>query len=132
MIGHLVGNHFEACRQSVLSLEAALQEVVPAALERGWFLVLTSDHGNVEHCGPDHGNHDVLTSLIIPEASTLKPVPPPNYEARLFDISWTLLKALGVTVEELNAPAIPDDLSNDPRRLVGASLVAQDRPGANA
>ncbi len=132
MIGHLVGNHFEACRQSVLSLEAALQEVVPAALERGWFLVLTSDHGNVEHCGPDHGNNDVLTSLIIPEASTLKPVPPPNYEARLFDISWTLLKALGVTVEELNAPAIPDDLSNDPRRLVGASLVAQDRPGANA
>ena len=132
MIGHLVGNHFEACKKTLLSLETALQEVVPAAMDNGWFLVITSDHGNVEHYGPDHGNNDVLTSLVIPESSGLEAVPPPGHEARLFDISWTLLAALGVTVEELAAPAIPDGLSNDPRRLVGVPLITQGGPGADA
>jgi 2,3-bisphosphoglycerate-independent phosphoglycerate mutase len=153
MIGHLVQHHFNACLETLKSLEASLQRVVPAARDNGWLLVVTSDHGNVEHYGPDHGNNDVLTSVVLPsrtlsnappgsstrqfdrqgnpisaprttdESGALVPTAPAGYSARLFDISWTILEALGVAVEELEPPAWEPGAEEDPNRLIGQSLV---------
>ena len=123
MIGHLVGNHFDACQQAVLSLDAVLRLVVPAAQANGWLLVVTSDHGNVEHYAPDHGNNDVLTTVMVPEGGGLVPQPPPADQARLFDIAWTILAAFGLSVDYLNAPPIPSLIADDPHRLVGVPLV---------
>jgi 2,3-bisphosphoglycerate-independent phosphoglycerate mutase len=123
MLGHLIENHFEACLETLHSIERALVKVVRAARENGWVLVHTADHGNVEHYGPDHGNNDVLTSVILPEGSGLVAVPPPGDEARLFDISWTILETLGLTPEAIDCPAIADSVRNDPARLIGSSLV---------
>jgi len=128
MLGHLVENHFEACIETLLSLEKAMRAVVPAALNNGWLLILTSDHGNIEHLGPDHGNNDVLTTLVIPENSGLTSVPPPGYSARLFDISWTVLETLGLSHQTLDHPPFLDDIADDPRRLVGRSLIAKALP----
>ena len=152
MIGHLIDNHFNACLETLKSLETALQTVVPAARENGWLLVLTSDHGNVEHFGPDHGNNDVLTSVVLPtgkapdyvagsstrqldrngrtigprpqdDGSTLLAQAPPGYSARLFDVSWTILEALGVDIESLEPPPWPDGAEESPNRLIGQPLV---------
>ena len=123
MIGHLVENHFDACGQTLLSLEAALDRIVPIAKRNGWTLVVTADHGNVDHWGPDHGNHDVLTSLVIPSSVPLVASPPPLHQARLFDIAWTILSTFGLTPDDVDAPPIPEELSSDPRRLVGTPLV---------
>ena len=123
MIGHLVVNHFDACQKAILSLETALADFVPVAINNDWVLVITSDHGNIEHYGPDHGNNDVLTTIILPEDSPLEASQPPGYQARLFDISMTTLTALGVTPKEINAPEIPQNLKDDPNRLVAVPLV---------
>jgi 2,3-bisphosphoglycerate-independent phosphoglycerate mutase len=123
MIGHLIENHFDACLKTLQSLDMALRKVVSTARQNGWLLVLTADHGNVEHYGPDHGNNDVLTTTIFPDEGGFTAAPPANAEARLFDISWTLLEGLGATVESLNVPPYKEGLAENPRRLVGASLV---------
>ena len=153
MIGHLVQQHFSACLDTLESLEASLKRVVPAARENGWLLVVTSDHGNIEHYGPDHGNNDVLTSVILPyerasdhqpgsstrqldragnpiparghsdDAGALVPEAPAGYSARLFDISWTILEALGVDVEQLEPPPWADGAEENPNRLIGQTLV---------
>ena len=123
MIGHLVTNHFDACVDTLQSLDRALRRVIPVALANGWTLVLTSDHGNVEHFGPDHGNNDVLTSVVLPDDSSLEVAAPPNHMARLFDVSWTIMAALGLTKDDLDIPAFPEDIASDPNRLVGSSLV---------
>jgi 2,3-bisphosphoglycerate-independent phosphoglycerate mutase len=125
MIGHLIEDHFESCVETIQSLDKALRPVVAAAQAGGYTLVLTSDHGNVEHLGPDHGNNDVLTTVLIPEGSDLKSVPPVADEARLFDIARTVLAVLGVTPADLNCPAIPENLLASPHRLVGSSLVSR-------
>jgi len=123
MIGHLKMDHFDACLATLSSIEDALAKVVPAALANGWVLMVTSDHGNVEHDGPDHGNNDVLTTLCIPDTTRFTPAAPAENSARLFDVAATVLAVLGVSVRTLDAPPIPDELARDPRRLVGASLV---------
>jgi len=127
MIGHLVIDHFDACLKTIESLDAALSKVVPAATENGWVLVVTSDHGNVEHFGPDHGNNDVLTSLILPPGSDLVPRDPPDAEARLFDVAWTALAALGIDAGSLELPPWPPRVADSPFRLVGVPLAGGGR-----
>jgi len=123
MIGHLIENHFDACVETIESLDHALARIVTTARANGWVLLVTSDHGNVEHCGPDHGNNDVLTTLVLPDESRFEAVPPPNCSGRLFDVSHTILEVLGVSLSALQAPPIPEHISRDPRRLVGCALV---------
>lgn len=123
MIGHLVENHFDACKETLLSLESVLRDVMEAASRNGWVVLLTSDHGNVEHFGPDHGNNDVLTSVVLPEGNFYHLVPPHNDSARLFDVAWTLLEVLRVPFEDLSSAPIPEELARDSHRLVGSSLL---------
>jgi 2,3-bisphosphoglycerate-independent phosphoglycerate mutase len=128
MIGHLVTGQFEACRATMLSLEEALKQFIPVALENGWVTVVTADHGNIEHYGPDHGNNDVLTTLVIPEGARVSAKVPEGGTARLFDISWTILEALGTSVEALQAPPFDPLTVADPNRLVGVSLLTPREP----
>lgn len=124
MIGHLIENHFDSCVETLCSLDEVLSKIVPAARKHGWPLIVTSDHGNIEHFGPDHGNNDVLSTIVLPPASGFSPVPPPRYSARLFDVSHTILAFLRIPLESLNPPPYPEDIAADPRRLVGTALVA--------
>ncbi len=123
MLGHLIEDHFEACVDSLKSLDKALKPVVVAARNNGYTLLLTADHGNVEHFGPDHGNNDVLLSVLLPDGCDLTTQSPPDSEARLFDIARTVLVVLGTSPEELNCPAFDEALVDSDERLVGVSLV---------
>lgn len=123
MIGHLIDDHFEACVDTIKSLDKVLRGVIAAALSNGYTVFLTADHGNVEHNGPDHGNNDVLTTVLLPEGSDLSTAPPPHDEARLFDVARSVLEVLGTSPEELKCPALPEALLESEKRLVGVSLV---------
>jgi 2,3-bisphosphoglycerate-independent phosphoglycerate mutase len=125
MIGHLIEDHFESCVETLKSLDKALKPVVAAARESGYTLILLADHGNVEHFGPDHGNNDVLTTVLLPDGSELSPQAPPDNEARLFDVARTVLTVLGTDPEELNCPPIDENLIDSEKRLVGVSLVVR-------
>ena len=125
MIGHLIDEHFESCVDTLKSLDKALRAVIAAARTNGYTVLLTSDHGNVEHAGPDHGNNDVLTTVLLSDGSDLSVQAPPEDEARLFDVARTILEVLGMSPEELNCPEIPAALQDSVKRLVGVSLVTR-------
>ena len=123
MIGHLIMNHFESCLETINSVEAVLNKVVPVLREAGYFVIITSDHGNAEHYGSDHGNNPVLTT-IVPPAGRDAIKSQYDGEARLFDIAATVLSLLGYDelVRSKMTP-IPKVVSQSPSRLVGVPLV---------
>lgn len=125
MIGHLIVEHFDAAVATLESLDRLVVPAVSKALGRGYAVIVTADHGNVDKFGPEHGNNDVLTTVLIPAEATdrFQPLRPPKDEARLFDISWTVLAFLGLTPALVQAPPFPADVLSSPDRLVGTSLV---------
>ncbi|MBI2964974.1 MAG: hypothetical protein HYY34_02090 [Chloroflexi bacterium] len=97
MIGHLLPERFDAAVKACEALDTALQTVVPAARSAGYDVVLTSDHGNIEDDTTAHTTNDVLTTVRLAGRG---PKPQPSrrraYQARLFDIPWTLGRLFGV------------------------------------
>ena len=125
MIGHLIMNHFESCIETLNSIEAVLNKVVPVLRAAGYCIVVTSDHGNVEHYGPDHGNNPVLTT-VIPPAGRDSFKSRYRQEARLFDIAATVLWLLGYDpMIRSKMPPIPKVVQDSPARLVGVPLVSE-------
>jgi bisphosphoglycerate-independent phosphoglycerate mutase (AlkP superfamily) len=124
MIGHLITNRFESCIETVNSIESVLNKVVPVLREAGYFVIITSDHGNVENYGPDHGNNPVLTTVVPPAGRDDAVASRYDGEARLFDIAATALYLLGED-ENVRAkmPPIPEVVQQSPDRLVGVPLV---------
>jgi 2,3-bisphosphoglycerate-independent phosphoglycerate mutase len=124
MIGHLITNRFESCVETVNSIEAVLNKVVPVLREAGYFVIITSDHGNVENYGPDHGNNPVLTTVVPPAGRDDAIVSRYDGEARLFDVAATALSLMGEdeTVRS-KMPPIPDAVQQSPDRVVGVPLV---------
>ena len=124
MIGHLIMNHFASCVETLNSIEAVLNKVVPVLRAAGYYVIVTADHGNVEHYGPDHGNNPVLTTVIPPLGKEAASRPALRKEARLFDIAATVLALLGhdKTIRA-QMPPIPRVVQDSPARLVGVPLV---------
>ena len=61
-------------------------------------VVITSDHGNIEEDTSSHSVNDVLTTVIAPRGRLI-PARREVYQARLFDVSWTVGRILGVEEE---------------------------------
>ncbi|MBI4307162.1 MAG: alkaline phosphatase family protein [Chloroflexi bacterium] len=95
MVGHLLPDRFEAAVEACEALDQALGIVAPAARLAGYDLVLTSDHGNIEEDSTAHTTNDVLTTVLLQGAKTL-PARREEFQARLFDIPWTLGRLLGI------------------------------------
>ena len=121
MLGHLISQHFREVVQSIEAIEKILQWLIPFALEMGFTVVLTSDHGNADDFSPKHGSHDILTSFISKEED-IGFRPDIRQKARLFDIPWCILDIMGLSegVESL-MPEVPRELKK--RDLVGRSLI---------
>jgi 2,3-bisphosphoglycerate-independent phosphoglycerate mutase len=122
MIGHLLPARFEPAIQACEALDGALRTVVPAARSAGYDVVLTSDHGNVEDDTTAHTTNDVLTT-VLPAAGTPAPEPEvrQTYQARLFDIPWTLGRLLGV--EEAVRSHVSRSSGTLDERFLGRPLV---------
>jgi len=118
MIGHLLPTRYEEAKVAYRAAADALVEMSSAAKDYGRYMVITSDHGNIEDDTSAHSINDVLTTIIRPDGVEAT-VGIPVFQARLFDIAPTLLELLGVSQR-------PSDgsLSADTDQFVGRPLVA--------
>jgi 2,3-bisphosphoglycerate-independent phosphoglycerate mutase len=124
MIGHLITSRFESVVETINSIESVLNKVVPVLRQAGYFVVITSDHGNAENYGPDHGNNPVLTTVVPPAGREDAIASRFDQPARLFDVAATALSLMGhdETIRS-KMPPIPQNVQDSPDRLVGVPLV---------
>ena len=89
-----------------------------AAKAANRYMVITSDHGNIEEDTSAHSVNDVLTTIVRPDGAA-SDVAIPFFQARLFDVASTVLKIMG-------AEDLPKDtaMSDIPDRFLGRPLVA--------
>jgi 2,3-bisphosphoglycerate-independent phosphoglycerate mutase len=131
MIGHLMPEETDKSPQAEAAIAAAvtayeatgaaIERMAEAALKNGYFVVVTSDHGNVEDAGPAHSANDVLTTVMTPGKKYV-PARRDTYQVRLFDVSWTVASLLGAeeAVREVLASGGSDfDSPFSGRPLVG-------------
>ncbi len=95
MLGHLLPARFSEAIAAYEALDQAVGRLLLDASEGGYEVILTSDHGNVEEDGPAHSANEILTT-IIPANREIALGELGTYQARLFDIPWTLGTLLGV------------------------------------
>ncbi len=66
MVGH-TGNH-EAIKKGVEAVDRALEKIIPRAIEHGYSIILTADHGNAEYkagaCETSHTANKVPCTCI--------------------------------------------------------------------
>ena len=130
MIGHLVTSHLDACVSTLNSLEAVLVGLIRRLHHQGYVVVITSDHGNVENFGPDHGVNPVLSSFVPPPAlaARLAPVDGVEGAAKLFDIPPSLLALWGLGEVVTAGLAFPPAVTEGGFRAVGRALVREVSP----
>ena len=121
MLGHLLPDHFKDAITAYEVMDTSLSRIVPHALENGYAVIVTSDHGNIEDDTPSHSTNDVLTT-VIPSKGVYTPAKHETFQARLFDISWTLGSILGLQNELLSIVRPPTE-SNTQDLLIGRPLI---------
>ena len=90
---------FPAVKKALGTVDKCLKEIIPLALEKGYTILLTADHGNAEfmkykdgsQC-PAHTLNPVNCILISSKYKKIKPLPTPG----LKNIAPTILKILGI------------------------------------
>jgi len=98
MIGHLLPERFDEAVAAYEAMDAAVGRIVPSALENRYSVILTADHGNIEDDSTAHSSNDVLTTVVCPTGA-VSPARRDIYQTRLFDLSWTAGRILGVETQ---------------------------------
>jgi len=125
MLGHLIERHFGACVETLASLETVLVGLVRGLHALGYAVILTSDHGNVENFGPDHGVNPVLTTIAPPPGLEVEPIDGIPGPAKLFDLPHTILELWDLRELCLQGVQYPfPDVTERGFRAVGRRLVA--------
>lgn len=118
MVGHLLPARYEEAKAAYRAAADALVTIAEAAQEAGRFLVITSDHGNIEDDTSAHSVNDVLTTIVRPDGAR-SAVGIPVFQARLFDVAPTVLELIGASSVDQNAAPQQSDT-----RFMGRPLVA--------
>jgi 2,3-bisphosphoglycerate-independent phosphoglycerate mutase len=122
MIGHLSHGHFDACTDTLQVIDHAMSILVPAALQRGFHVVITSDHGNIDDPSPAHGLNDVV-SIFLTSKGNLSPREPLTYRARQYDVASSVVELLGYR-EEVMEEVSRLGLGKVEDWMIGKSLVS--------
>ncbi len=118
MLGHLLPLRLDETVVALGAVDAALARVVPVARDLGYHTIITSDHGNVEEDTPSHSANDVLTTVIAPRGRA-GAARRETFQARLFDISWTVGRLLGIE------PALHTHMARSGDSGLGGPLVGR-------
>ena len=118
MVGHLLPARYEEAKAAYRAAADSLVEMAEAAKNAGTFIVITSDHGNIEDDTSAHSVNDVLTTIIRPDGAQ-SAVGIPVFQARLFDVAPTVLELIGAYQVQKDTTA-----SAPPERFMGRPLVA--------
>jgi 2,3-bisphosphoglycerate-independent phosphoglycerate mutase len=130
MLGHLINKHFD---ENVIALEVidyAVKTIIEFALKQDYYIIVTSDHGNIDEFVASHSLNEVITTFISPQ-SNIHLRKNPGEKIRLFDIPWAIAEIFNIS-EEIKTilPPIPDWIIQ--KKLVGEvpiKLENSRRPG---
>ena len=121
MLGHLLPERFDEAISAFESTDACIGRMTEVARRHGWSTIITADHGNIEEDGPAHSATDVLTT-VIPPTGRYEYSPRQAYQARLFDVAWTVAHLLGSS-PRAKAVFVGLDDGRYRKENVGSSLV---------
>jgi 2,3-bisphosphoglycerate-independent phosphoglycerate mutase len=117
MLGHLVGEHFNEGVRGLEVIDHVMESIVKFALNESCYVIMTSDHGNIEDFSSSHSLNHVVTTFISPDQNIRLKKKSEEY-IRPFDIPWAITEMLGVTSEiEKMIPEIPKWIKQ--KNLVG-------------
>ncbi len=113
MVGHT--GVFEAAQKAAETVDSCLSRLIPAALDKGYHLILIADHGNSDTMkNPDGTPHTAHTMNPVPVIYVSPdPVPVTIRDGKLADIAPTILDLLGIDL---------------PGRMDGDHLLTFERP----
>ena len=95
MVGHT--GVYDAIRKAVATIDHCVEQVVTAAIEHGYAVLLTADHGNADYAINPDGTPNTAHSLnkvqfIVINADDVKSVK----DGKLADVAPTILKLMGI------------------------------------
>jgi len=113
MLGHLIIEHFD---ENVIALEVidyVVKTIVEFALKLDYYIIVTSDHGNIDEFSSSHSLNEVITTFISPQAN-IHLRKNPGEKIRLFDIPWAIAEIFNISAEiKKILPPIPDWIINE-------------------
>ncbi len=93
MVGH--SGSLAAGIQAVQAVDAALAQIIPTAEKNGYTVLITADHGNIEHMWENNEPHTAHTFNEVPLVITDKNIVLEN-TGYLHQIAPTVLKVMGL------------------------------------
>lgn len=117
MLGHLIMRHFYENVRALEVIDDVVNEIIEFALKQGYYIVITSDHGNIDAYSSSHSLNDVVTTFVSP-AANIELRKNMNERIRLFDIPWAIAEIFDITpgIKKI-LPNIPDWIEK--KKLVG-------------
>lgn len=107
MIGHLSLRHHDAAVKAYEYLDKTLAKLIPQVVEKGYSIIITADHGNIEDFSSTHTANDIFTTFI--SYGDLKLDASLPFMMRLFDIGWCIADILDIKEEiEEQLPEVPE------------------------
>ncbi len=108
MLGHLVNTHFNAGVRGLEVIDHVVEAIVKFALDENCYVIITSDHGNIEDFSSSHSLNHVVTTFVSPEKN-ISLINGPGQYIRPFDLPWAIAELLGITAGIKEAiPEIPE------------------------
>ena len=100
MVGH--SGNIDAARKAVEAVDSCLAKFIPIALDHGYNVFLTSDHGNIEHMRSNDGHpHTAHTTNPVPFVFISSHYNKSNVKissGNLSDIAPTILHIMGIEI----------------------------------
>ncbi len=122
MLGHLINEHFEACVRGLEVTDYAVKMMVEWATKLEYFVIITSDHGNIDEFSSSHSLNDVITTFVSPDDS-IKLKKDLKERIRLFDIPWAIAEIYNITTNiQKILPPVPHLIKEN--GLVGESPIS--------
>lgn len=108
MLGHLIIQHFDANVTALEVIDYVVKTIVEFALKQNYYIIITSDHGNIDEFSASHSLNDVITTFISPQSNIYlnKDL---KERIRLFDLPWAIAEIFNISAEiKKILPPIPD------------------------
>ncbi|MCI0470478.1 MAG: alkaline phosphatase family protein [Candidatus Aminicenantes bacterium] len=125
MLGHLIIKHFDENVRALAIIDDVVNKIVEFARQQGYYIIITSDHGNIDAYSSSHSLNDVITTFVSP-AANIEPGKNINERIRLFDIPWAIAEIFNITagIKKI-LPEIPDWIEQ--KKLVGETPIKVSR-----
>ena len=94
MVGHT--GVFQAICRAVARIDRCVKEVVEAAVEQGYAVLLTADHGNADHAFNEDSTPNTAHSLNPVQFIVINAGVDSVKDGKLADVAPTILKIMGI------------------------------------